>query len=177
MSIQTNDPPLWSGLLSLSARATALSENRGHCLNCHEDTHALRQCEHPFQNHSDILDPDLGTLGDDGEAFRRWQERMIRHRRENKSLRPHKQHNQKQQKRSFDHSRGQHHRQGRQNKQSDDYNTRGTRIPAALLSPSRWSPDRPHLFHSCTLLGDPRRGFAHLWWKPERTPARHLPRR
>ena len=38
-SFKTDDPPLWSGLLTPSARAAALRENRGHCLNCHEDTH------------------------------------------------------------------------------------------------------------------------------------------
>ena len=82
MPIQTGDPPLRSGLLSSSARAAALSKNRAHCLNCHEDSHSLRQCRHPFQNLSGISHPDLGKLGDDGAAFRRWQERMTRHRRE-----------------------------------------------------------------------------------------------
>ena len=38
ISIQIEDPPLWSGLLSSSARAAALSENRGRCLNCLEDS-------------------------------------------------------------------------------------------------------------------------------------------
>ena len=42
MSIQTEGPPLWSGLCSLSAHAAALSENRSHCLNCHESSHSLR---------------------------------------------------------------------------------------------------------------------------------------
>ena len=48
---------------------------------------------------------------------------MTRHRRGNKSSRPNRQHNQRKQKRRFGHSRGQHHGQGQQNKQSDDYNT------------------------------------------------------
>jgi len=125
MSIQTEDPPLWSGLLSSSARAAALSENRGRCLNCHEDKHSLRQCRHPFLNLSGILNPDLGTLGDDGEAFRRWQERMIRHRRENNS-RPNK-YNQKKHRRRPGPSRGQHHGQGQQHRQGDGYNTHAAR--------------------------------------------------
>ena len=58
-SFKTNDPPLWSGLLSPSARAAALRENRGHCLNCHEDTHCFRQRRHPFINASGCLNPQL----------------------------------------------------------------------------------------------------------------------
>ena len=40
---ETDDHPLWSALLSPSARAAALRENRGHCLNCHEDTHTISE--------------------------------------------------------------------------------------------------------------------------------------
>ena len=39
-SLKTDDPPLWSGLLTPSARAAAFRENRGQCLNCREDTHS-----------------------------------------------------------------------------------------------------------------------------------------
>ena len=53
-SFKTDDPPLWSGLLSPSARAGALRDNRGHCLNCHEDTHPF----HPFINASGCLNPE-----------------------------------------------------------------------------------------------------------------------
>ena len=70
MSIQTEGPPLWSGLLSSPARATALCEYRGHCLTCHEDSNSLRQCRHPFPKLSGILNPDLGTFGLDREGFR-----------------------------------------------------------------------------------------------------------
>ena len=70
-SFKTDDPPLWSGLLSPSARAAALRENRGHCFNCHEDTHAFRNCRHPFIDASGCLNPELGQLGDD-DAYRRW---------------------------------------------------------------------------------------------------------
>ena len=82
--IQTDDPPLWDGQLSSSARVAALSETQEHCLNCHKDTHSLKQCRHPFQNLVGIFNPDLGTLGDDGEAYRRSDERMLRHRRKQK---------------------------------------------------------------------------------------------
>ena len=34
-SFKTDDPPLWSGLLTSSARAEAIRENRAHCINCH----------------------------------------------------------------------------------------------------------------------------------------------
>ena len=125
MSIQTEDPALWSGVFSSSARAVVLSEYRGHCLNYHEDSHSLTQCRHPFRNLSGILKPDLGTLGDDGEAFLRSQERMIRHRRENNS-RSNK-HNQTKRRRRSGHSRGQHHGQGLQNRQGGDYDTHAER--------------------------------------------------
>ena len=76
-SIQIDDPPLRSGLLTLTARATALPENRGQYLNYHSDTHPLKQCRHPFINASGCLNPDPGQLGDDGEAYCRWQARII----------------------------------------------------------------------------------------------------
>ena len=55
MSIQIEVPPFWSGLLSSSARAVALSEDRARCLNSHDDSHSHRQCMHPFQHLSGIL--------------------------------------------------------------------------------------------------------------------------
>ena len=85
-SFRTDDPPLWSALLSPSARAAALRENRGHCLNCHEDTHSFRNCRHPFINASGCLNPELGQLGDD-DAYRRWQARMTSYRRDGTSSR------------------------------------------------------------------------------------------
>ena len=85
-TFKTDDPPLWSGLLSPSARAAALRENWGHCLNCHEDTHSFRNCRHPFINASGCLNPELGQLGND-DASRRWQARMTSYRRYGKSSR------------------------------------------------------------------------------------------
>ena len=59
-SFKNNDPPLWSGLLSPSARAAAIRENRGHCLYCHEDTRSFQNCKHPFINASGCLNSELG---------------------------------------------------------------------------------------------------------------------
>ena len=64
-SFKTDDPPLWSGLLSPSARAGALRDNRGHCLNCHEDS--FRNCRHHFINASGCLNPRQSSA-DHGEV-------------------------------------------------------------------------------------------------------------
>ena len=71
-SFKTDDPPLWSALLSPSAPAAALREHRRHCLNWREDTQSFRNCRHPFINVTGCLNPELGQLGDD-DAYRRWQ--------------------------------------------------------------------------------------------------------
>ena len=63
-------------------------ENRGHCLNYHEDTHSFKKCRHPFIDASGCLKPELGELGDD-DAYRRWEARMISYRRDGKSSRAH----------------------------------------------------------------------------------------
>ena len=87
-SFETDDPPLWSAPLWPSTRAAALRENRGHCLNCREDTHSFRNCRHPFINASGCLNPELGQLGDD-DAYRRWQARIPSYRRDGTSSRAH----------------------------------------------------------------------------------------
>ena len=48
LSIQPDDPPAWRGLLMQTTRAAVLRENRGHCMNCNEDSHSLKQCRHPL---------------------------------------------------------------------------------------------------------------------------------
>ena len=87
-SFETDDPLLWRALLSPSTCAAALREYRGHCLNCHEDTHCFRNCRHLFINASGCLNPELGQLGDD-DAYRRWQARMTSYRRDGKSSSAH----------------------------------------------------------------------------------------
>ena len=47
-SFRTDEPPLWSARLSPSARAAALRENRGHCINGHEDTLSFRNADTPL---------------------------------------------------------------------------------------------------------------------------------
>ena len=84
-SFKTDDFLLWSGLLS--PRADALRENRGLCLNCHEDINSFKHCRHPFITASGCLNPELGQLGDD-DAQRCWQARMVCYRRDDKSYHP-----------------------------------------------------------------------------------------
>ena len=81
---------------------------RGHCLNCHEDTHSLKQCRHPFINTSGRLNPDLGQFGDDGDAYPRLQARVNRYRRGDKRSLSNNQKKQKNNHRHRGHSRGQH---------------------------------------------------------------------
>ena len=114
-SFETDDPPLWSALLSPSARAAALRENRGHCLKCHEDTHSFRNFRNTFTNASSCLNPELGQLGDD-DAYGRWQARMTSYRRDGKFSRSHN-HNKKRRHRSGQ-SRGYHQDQGQVNSHS-----------------------------------------------------------
>ena len=113
-SFKTDDRPLRSGLFSPSARAAALRENRGHCLNCHEDTHSFKQCKHSFINASGCLNPELGQLGDD-DACRRWQARMISYRRDGKSSHAH---NHKNRRHRSGQSRGNHHGHSQVNSQT-----------------------------------------------------------
>ena len=116
------DPPLWSGFLTPTTRAAALRENRGHCLDCHEDTHSLRQCRQPFVNASACLKPDLEQLGDDGEGYRRWHARMNRYRPVDKSSRSNK-NSHKNNRRRRGNSRGQHQSQGQASTQNNGFNT------------------------------------------------------
>ena len=114
-SFKTDDPPHWSGLLSPSARAAALRENRGHCLNCHEDTHSFRNFEPLFINASGCLNPELCQLGDD-DAYRRWQARITSYRRDGKSTRAH---NEKNHRNRSGQSQGYHRDRGQVHSNSD----------------------------------------------------------
>ena len=119
-SLKIDDPPLWSGLFTTSARVAALRENRCHCLNCHEDTHSLRICRHLFINASGCLNPELGQLGDD-DVFRRWQARMVSYRRDGRSSRS-QTYNKSRRNRS-NQSRGYPRDQGQTNSHSGEYNS------------------------------------------------------
>ena len=112
--------PLWISLLTPTARAAALRENRGYCLDWYEDTHSLKQCRHPFIDASSCLNPDCDKLGDDRETYRRWQARMIRYRREDKPSCPNNQKKQKTNRRLRGHSHGQQQSQRHQNNHKDD---------------------------------------------------------
>ena len=85
-SFNNKDPPLWTTLTSPEARTRAFRDNRGLCLNCHGTDHSLKFCSLPFANRSGCLNPQLGTLGDNGDAYRRWQQRMRSHRSRNHSV-------------------------------------------------------------------------------------------
>ena len=62
-SFKTCDPSRWTGLLS--PRADALRENRGLCLNSHENKYCFKHCRHPLFTESGCLNAELGQLGDD----------------------------------------------------------------------------------------------------------------
>ena len=110
--LSTDDPPLWSGLLSPTARAAALRDNQGHCLNCHETTHSFKKSMHPFSNASGCIKPELGQLGGNDDAYRRWQERMLRYRRGSETGGP-----------RISSSKGSRHRSGRQQGQGQSHNS------------------------------------------------------
>ena len=74
-SFETDDPPLWSALLSPSARTAALRENRRHLPKLPRRHALCPKQQTPFINASGCLNPELGQLGDD-DAYRRWQARM-----------------------------------------------------------------------------------------------------
>ena len=54
----------------------------------HETSYSFKKCSHPFINASGCINPELGQLGDNGAAYRRWQERMLPYRRGNKQEGP-----------------------------------------------------------------------------------------
>ena len=93
----TEDPPLWTPLLSPHHRRRALYDRKDTCLNCGHAGHSVRHCEESFLNVHGLMNPELGTLNDDNAAFRRWQIRMRRYRTrrdqnnpDSRSTRPHR---------------------------------------------------------------------------------------
>ena len=85
-SFNTNDPSLWTPLVSPQARSQAFRDNKGRCLNCHDTDHSLKHCTQPFTNSSGCLNPQLGQLGDNGDGFCRWQQRMRSYRRRENNI-------------------------------------------------------------------------------------------
>ena len=85
-SFATDDPPLWSPLLSLQVRRQAFADFSGLCINCGERNHNMRQCGAGFLNLAGVLNPELGQLQDGGDAFRRWQRRLLSYRRGHRNL-------------------------------------------------------------------------------------------
>ena len=85
-SFQNNDPSLWTPLVTPEERAQAFRDNKGRCLNCHGTNRSFKHCVNAFINVSGCLNPQLGQLGDNGDAYRRWQQRMRSHRRRDHSV-------------------------------------------------------------------------------------------
>ena len=81
ITFTTSDPPLWSPLLTASARAKALRSYNGLCLNCGSRDHGVKTCQNPFINSTGVLNPGLGERNDGGHAFQQWQQRMLSYRR------------------------------------------------------------------------------------------------
>ena len=77
--------PARQPFVTTRALQAALRYNQGHCLNCHDTWHSFKRCKHPFTKASRGIDPELGQLGDNGDAYRRWQIRMLSYRRGNET--------------------------------------------------------------------------------------------
>ncbi|CAN0567650.1 unnamed protein product, partial [Laminaria digitata] len=82
-TIATTDPTLFTPLLTNEARAQALRDHGGRCINCGATNHSMKTCRQAFTNTSGILNPALGMLNDNDQAFDRWQQRMRSYRRGN----------------------------------------------------------------------------------------------
>ena len=73
-----DDPPLWTALLTQDARNQAFASCRGKCLNCGSPDHSMKTCPNGYINQSGLLNSELAHNPD---AFKRWQRRMVSHRR------------------------------------------------------------------------------------------------
>ena len=56
-TFSTSDPPLWSPLLTASARAKTLCSYSGQCLYCGGRDSSVRTCQNPFINSTGVLNP------------------------------------------------------------------------------------------------------------------------
>ena len=85
-SFNTDDPLLWTPLVTPEARAQAFRDNTGRCWDCHGTDYSLTRCPRPFINGSGCRNPHLGQVGDNCETYRRSQKRMRSdHRRRTRS--------------------------------------------------------------------------------------------
>ena len=57
-------------------RARAFRDNKGRCLNCHGTDYSFTRWPQSFINGNGCLNPHLGQPGENGDAYRRWQQRM-----------------------------------------------------------------------------------------------------
>ena len=71
-----DDPVLYSALLTQDQRNRAFRDHRGKCLNCSEPDHSMKHCRAHFTNSSGLLNPEIGLLRDNSDAWRRWQNRL-----------------------------------------------------------------------------------------------------
>ena len=170
-SFKTDDPPLWNGLFTPSARAAAPRENRGHCLSCHEDTHSVRSCRLPFINASGCLNPELGQLGDD-DAYRRWQARMTSYRRDGENSRSHT-HNKNRRNRS-NQLRGHRQDHSQVNSHSGNHSHCGNHSSPYPPGPTWWCPTLACLFGSRDYPGEALRGNPQSGREPQRAPMGYL---
>lgn len=73
------DPPLWIPLLNPRDHSKALHERRKSCLHCGWSDHDARYYERPLTSPHHLMNSKVGQLNDNGEASRRWQQRLIQY--------------------------------------------------------------------------------------------------
>ena len=81
----TNDPHLWTPLLSPSARKDAFRRHANTCINCNGTGHSMRDCPEPCINTFSPMNPELQN---NTQAWRRWQKRMREYRPPTRRGRP-----------------------------------------------------------------------------------------
>ena len=75
-SFQNNDPRSRTPLVSPVELAQAFRDNKGLGLNFHGTDHSFTHGVNSPINVGGCLDPQLGQLGTNGDAYRCWQQRM-----------------------------------------------------------------------------------------------------
>ena len=72
---------MWTPLVTAEVHTQSFRDNKGRCLNCHGTDHSFKRSPQLLINGSGCFNPHLDQLSDDGEAYRRWQQRMRSHHR------------------------------------------------------------------------------------------------